>query len=336
MAQVKKSLYELYALCTDTMLNQLRKVLPKHEKKKTIKELFLEMVESFPPFTTSLDFLIAAEEHYWKKCGSQVIFPESDIVLDSFAKAKFSLETGDGFELPFESFVLAVPNGYTFLGTKIPGVLVTMMKFGLFPEVVTKPFGRWIGLKGELNFNIDEPAKSEKNAIAISYRDPITNVGYVRMLIQVDKIPALLKASSLQEFKAIMGMLNPDKTFGIVELDDADLDIQFKVVKLIAALGVYNLATEGERLKAGFPGQSVPRMNNRNPSIPLQMHTLSSKLPSQVLHNSPEAHYRSWHIRQLRDERYYKGEYANRERGSRFVFVSDSVVGAKVTPNTQI
>lgn len=32
---------------------------------------------------------------------------------------------------------------------------------------------------------------------------------------------------------------------------------------------------------------------------------------------SPSAHYRLWHFRQLRDERYYQGKHQNRPVGSR-------------------
>ena len=51
-----------------------------------------------------------------------------------------------------------------------------------------------------------------------------------------------------------------------------------------------------------------------------------------VIRKLPGAHYRRWHFRQLRNERYYRGEYANLPRGSRIVFVNEASVNAEREP----
>src|SRR5690606_30901508 len=195
-------------------------------------------------------------------------------------------------DLPFPSFVLAMPHGYTFMGTELPSLLVTIMDYHSSPETIIQPFCKWIKLSKPMNVGTEQDDPPGTRAISISYRDPKTNAGYVRMLVSERKIPALLNAESLDHFKNIMGHYG--EMVGVIDLDEFDLDIQFKAIKLIAALGVYNLATEGQRLKPGFPGQSVPKMVGRNPDITLKMNTLSSKLPSQLQRSTPEAHYRTW------------------------------------------
>lgn len=333
MSQAKKSLYDLYPRLTDTMVNGIRPMLPKGERKKKKSEILGGVFSDMPHMLHSLDFLIMSEESLWERHGSQVIFPESPLVLDNFAKARFNLESSEGFRLPFESFMLAMPHGYSFMGTVLPGLLVTFIDYFTSQEQTIFPFCDALKLQRPNNVAHNQEVRKGARALSISYRDPKNSQGYARMLVSEDKIPSLLKANSNADFESIMGYYH-DK-LGVLELDEHDLDIQFKAVRLIAALGVYNLATEGERLKTGFPGQVVPRMNFKNPDMPIRMTTLSSHAPSQIPKNSPESHYRTWHIRQLRDERYYRGKFENLPRGSRFVFVPDSVVNASVSPNTQ-
>ncbi len=333
MSQQRKSLYDLYPRLIDKMVSGIRGQLPKHERKKSNRELAQMIFEQMPYMTKSLDFMIMAEELYWQKEGSHVIFPESEVVLDNFAKAKFSLDSSEGFDLPYSSFMLAMPNNYRFMGTALPALMVSFYPYYEAGDLIIHPFHDWLNLKRpDKILNEDVPLGSR--AIAISYRDPVSNnMGYSRMLIAEHKIPALLKAEDLETFAGIMG--NYQNVLGVVNLNEEDLDIQFKAIRLVAALGVYHLATEGQRLKEGFPGQALPRMNHRNPDLPMRMTTLSSAIPTQLQKTSPEAHYRTWHIRQLRDERFYRGQYESTPKGSRFVFVSDAVIGSKVSPSTQ-
>lgn len=332
MRQLKKSLYELYPRVTDFMVNQLKKVMPKSGSKPTDADVVREVIQQIPMMMNSLDFLIMTEELYWLKNGGEVIFPESDVVLNNCFKAKFSLSSSRGFDLPFNSFMLAMPNGYSFMGTKLPALMVNFYDYHNSIDEVIHPFCDWA--------KINRPSRIAKEdvplgsrAISISYRDPETNVGYVRLLVGEEKIPDLLAAEDTETFSRIMGRFN--SMVGVIDPSDQDLEIQFKAIKLVAALGVYHLATNGDRLKQGFPGQSMPRMNFKNPDLRMSLNTLSSKLPSQLDKSTPDAHYRTWHIRQLRDERFYKGEHEKERPGSRFVFVSDAVIGTKVSPNTQ-
>jgi hypothetical protein len=331
MRQVKKSLYELYPRVTDFMVNQLKKVMPK-EVGKTDADVVREVMRQMPMLMNSLDFLIMTEELYWIKNGGEVIFPESEAVLNNCFKAKFSLSTSQGFELPFGSFMLAMPNGYTFMGTKLPALMVNFYDYHNSIDEIIYPFCDWAKINRPSHVAKEDVPQGSR-AISISYRDPETNAGYVRLLVGEEKIPALLGADNIQTFSRIMGRFN--NMIGVLELSPDDLEIQFKSIKLVAALGVYHLATNGDRLKQGFPGQSMPRMNFKNPDLRMNLNTLSSKLPTQLEKSSPDAHYRTWHIRQLRDERFYKGEHENEMPGSRFVFVSDAVIGTKISPSTQ-
>jgi hypothetical protein len=332
MRQVKKSLYELYPRVTDFMVNQLKKLMPKSETRRTDADVVREVIRQIPMMMNSLDFLIMTEELYWIKNGGEVIFPESDVVLNNCFKSKFSISTSHGFELPFDSFMLAMPNGYTFMGTKLPALFVNFYDYHNSIDDIIYPFCDWAKIRRPDNV-AKEDVPIGSRAISISYRDPETNMGYVRLLVGEEKIPDLLGAENIETFSKIMGRFN--NIIGVIEPSTDDLEIQFKAIKLVAALGVYNLATHGDRLKKGFPGQSMPRMNFKNPDLRMSLNTLSSKLPSQLEKSSPDAHYRTWHIRQLRDERFYKGDHEKEIPGSRFVFVSDAVIGTKVSPSTQ-
>lgn len=331
MAQVKKSLYNLYPLLSDTIHNMMRKVLPRAERKLSAFDAMKLVFTHKPEMINSLDFLIAAEEMFWQGQGRHVIFPESEAVLDNFLKAKFSMESSQGFDLPFDSFILAMPHGYQWEGTVLPGLMVNFYDYHGAADNIIYPFVEQL--------RIDKPSEIQREALPIgsramvlAYRDPHNTQGYARALIPESKIPAILQAPDKETFAHIMGMYQHQ--FGVVELADYDLDIQFKAIRLIAALGVYNLATEGKRLREGFPGKSMPRMNFKNPDARIAMSTLSNPLHDVAEHASPGLHYRSWHIRQLRHQRYYRGDHASKPSGSRFVFVSEAMIGGKVDPST--
>lgn len=330
MGQTKKSLYDLYPMLRDTLANAIRKDSPKAHRKMSTSSAIKFLLDSMPRLLHTLDFFIVAEEYYWEKKGTNVIFPESGVVLDNFYRAKFQLEMSAGFSLPFDSFMLAMPNGYRCDGTLMPGIMVQFYDYHRAGEELINPFCDAIKIDRPVDIKREEVPLGTR-AIVISYRDPKNASGYARALIPDFKIPEILKAQDRYEFQRIMGHYK--NQVGVVELEDHDLDIQFKAIKLVAALGVYHLATEGERLRDGFPGQVLPKMNNRSPDMRIRMSTLSSSAPSQ-LHFSPSTHYRTWYIRQLRDPKYYKGRYESSPIGSRFVFVSDAVVGAKIEPST--
>ena len=120
-----------------------------------------------------------------------------------------------------------------------------------------------------------------------------------------------------------------------------DAKMQFYSLRLIGALGVYHLATDGQKLRPGYPGSSTPKLQGKLPGQTLKPYEIASAIPARHVSSGDEreihgAYYRTWYFRQLRAPRYYQGEYENRKVGTRYTFVSDTVVGQRSTPYTEI
>ncbi|MFK4132211.1 hypothetical protein ACI2KR_07950 [Pseudomonas luteola] len=332
MAQQKKPLYDLSPRLTDKICNNLRKI--KHLKAKKNNELLKEFFGLSPDMLHSLDLFILAEERFWEMEGNQVIFPESHAVLDNLFRARYQIKNLQVFNLPFKSFILAMPHGYKIDGYEIPSCLITWEKYQTSEHSYLYPFFKWVGLPkpGGIKHQESDPDEME---LGIIFQEPGVPMSYQRTLCFGSKVPAILEAKDIHEFAAILGDYSQSNIRNIVKSNEKDLQIQFRLFKLIAALGVYNTATGGEKLISGFPGSVEPKILGRGASQRLVMSTLGNYTSHAEDRTSPDAHYRSWHLRQLMDERFYKGEYSHMPPGSRIVFVKDTVVNGSVSPHTQ-
>ena len=111
--------------------------------------------------------------------------------------------------------------------------------------------------------------------------------------------------------------------------------IQYAVYRLLACLSIYLSATESIYLKKGLPGSHlssismVDRLTRPQAYILNQTDTIKKSSGS-----SPEEHYRIFHFRNLRAEKFYQGEYKHLPQGSRWVFVKDSLVNSKANGHT--
>lgn len=332
MSQHKKSLYDLYPKLLDRLVNDMKRAMPGKEGKKATRKDIVQMVmEMTPNFAHSLDFLIMSEDLLHQENGSHAIFPESSAVLDNLLRAKYQMDTPEGFTLPFESFIMAIPHGYMFEGVKLESFMVTMVPYLTSQDYTTTPFCRKMGIPLPEAY-VHEQCLPDAKSIALTYRDPETRAGYIRTL-QIDhNLPKILKCKTAQEFRAELG--DYESKVGVIDLTEDELKSQFLAIKLVAALGVYHMATGGSRLADGFPGKTMPRVNNLDKNQPIFFSTLKNKVEQDEV-ATKDAYYRTWFFRQLRDERYYRGEHEKTPRGSRYSFVSDTVVGQKVSAHTQ-
>lgn len=332
VSQQKKALYDLYPKLLDRVVNDIKRSLPgKDGKKATRKDVLHMVMEVTPDFAHSLDFLIMSEDLCHEDNGSHAIFPESAAVLDNLLRAKYQMDSPEGFTLPFDSFIMAIPHGYEFEGVKLESFMVTFLPYQTSQDYTTIPFCRKMGVPLPDSY-VHEESLPDAKSIALTYRDPENRAGYIRTL-QIDhNLPKILKCKTAQEFRAELG--DYESKIGVIDLTEAELMSQFLAVKLVAALGVYHMATKGDRLTDGFPGKVMPRVNNLDKNQRIFFSTLKNKVEQDEV-STKDAFYRTWFFRQLRDERYYRGEHEKTPRGSRYSFVSDTVVGQKVSAHTQ-
>ena len=124
------------------------------------------------------------------------------------------------------------------------------------------------------------------------------------------------------------------KYSGGISLSDTEAVIQYQALKLVGAIGVYNLATDGDKLAPGFPEGSTPKIEGKGADQRLTSYHLQNAIPVVVADREvADSYYRGWFFRQLRAARYYKGEYSRRAVGSRYTLVGPAVVGQRSTPH---
>ena len=329
MTQKKKASYQVYPLFTDHIIKACQGLVGKKGKGMSREHLLRSYVHSPISQNGGVNLDILLEEFFWESGEKNVVFPENQAVLDNLMKARFKMDSAEGFSLPHDSFVVPIPSGYRHDGVLMPTIMVSQLDGSAELKRIYDGFVSHYKLKLDADFEYES-----ERTISITYPFKASEGVYARSMMRVSDIPHLLSADDVNDFKRIMLELKlDDPSEG---LSDQEAKTQFLILRLVAALGVYNAATEGKRLVKGFPGASEPKMVGFYDKKSMTPQTIENSTPlvSEKDRNvSP--HYRSWFFRQLRSPRYYQGEYENTPLGSRYTFVSETMVSREVSPYTQ-
>lgn len=330
------STFQVYSPLTAKGIKTLRKVLDKRQKSLSDEQKIALIIEHEPNMVHSLDFQIFCEEYYWKRQGRHCIFPRDAEVIDRLLSADFEAGQLESLELPFNSFVVAMPRGYQIDGIEIPSCLITWGEFTKSGKVVMDPFCDAAGIP-RLTHTYPT-ARDGQKYVSIVYRDTIgsspAKLLYARSTLTTDQFKALLDTRNLDEFTRLAGNYSHSSYHSIVDNEPHDQVIQYHMLKLVLAMAIYNQATEGEHLKDGIPGPGTKLLGMPAGTRPISS-TISMPALSRGDHDSPQAHYRRWHFRQLVHERYYTKEHAGKPRGSRWTFVRDAYVMGHDGAHTQ-
>lgn len=296
--------------------------LDKRFKRNTPFQMFRELVKFDVQFVNTLDFSILCEEYLWTKSGSKILFPGNEFFFSRLYNAEMTIEDTVGFVLPFESFVVSVPNGLELHGRKIPSFQVNFLDYSEYNSKVIKPFCN----KCEIPVPNVKTIKTEPGQRLMSINYPNEGghkTGRTRFVEIEGKLPRILKAKTINEMKEVVAPMN-DK-YKSLELDDSDIELQSIMLKLVASLGVYYVATDKKSVVPGMPdikGISVDRGTDYKP-------TNFKFANGNVAPKTQSEHVRGWSFRQLKHERYYRGEYEKLEPGSRILFVDSYIAGVK-------
>jgi len=110
-----------------------------------------------------------------------------------------------------------------------------------------------------------------------------------------------------------------------------------KIVRLVASVLIYIKALGDEVLHRGVPNKKNNRaglLEKTSPTKSNNPKTFTLKGPKGYTGRKQGSHYRRWHFRTLKHERYYQtAEWAGKPVGSRVVFVRDSFVNKEVCPH---
>ena len=309
-----------------------KEVRKKAGLKNVSEKILMQMIhKKRPDLIFSMDYQILMEEHYWLNSKKHIIYPQNSDVLDVLLKAKFTLKETAGFDLPHKSFILALPKDFTINGHKPSGVLVSWETYRKREQTIIRQFWEDIEIKG-IPIKEPEGRNIDERAISIAFHMKPDNdrPAYYRMTMPESMIPGILEGDEKVQDDLNRGF-NRTTYIDYVSTENSEKKTQHDLFRIICALGIYTMHSD-EVLVEGYPGRLAPQ---HFPPDARAANRSTLKMLAKRKGTSPTAHYRSWHFRQLLDEKYYRNEHAKKPRGSRVVFVRDTEVKqGSTTPET--
>jgi len=291
----KKALtYRFHPSMFYTTQVNLRRMAGKAITKVPRRELIKDISRTEENFMSSLNFAIFCEDLHFERTNRECLIPEGPEIYRDLLGAKYSMNSAKGFTLPFESFVLCMPEGFEVEGVELPSCLVTYGNYREWAERIIYPFADYIDHPRPI-VNFDEVSENA-NCLSLTYLEPGT-IAYARILAVEDDLPAILSAETPEACREAIG----DYGFfdRLVNMNEKDTIIQFYLLKLVSSIGIYLLANQQQSIRAGFPGKTVPKLLDRDPAFQIRMNTLLNKPPQS---STPEfSHPTRWHFSQ--DER---------------------------------
>lgn len=302
-----------------------------------------------------IDFAIAAEreqgdtalkalnqEGYWFEASRPTYFIEDMDLAERLMNMRVSMEVLSAPSEPI-TFAVAPPRNWVYQGIEIPAMLVTVGDYDKLIELRNRQLvERW----NHTHSYFGNQGEAHGPCLVITYRslDQVDDEGrplskdmppiHATTLLDQSKIKQLLESSDLDVQRELSAPnINHDQN-GMWKLTDPELYLQEKATRLAAHLWIY-LQAANSPLKPGLPGAvqdgEVPTFGQGKYFI---LRDVVTQKKASVSHGEKAETERSWHWRQLRDERFYRNEHANKERGSRWVFVNPSTPGEELEAET--
>lgn len=318
--------YATYPLSLEAYARAARKSgMIKARKDAQVKATAQLVYQQYPQMLQTMDFIVHSEEWHWLNSKKIVYYPGSLDVAASLSRAKFSARDAAAFYSGFESFMLAFPKGVMFNNKPAAGCLITICEQRKRALNFLSDFGKVvIGYEPEIKSN-----EIDGYTIGVNYQTPYTSLGITRLVLSSVILAELLACETVEEHIEVMARHDDFDYAGGLELDAGEQAYQYELIRFILRFLMYKKALP-ERIEDGLPG--IHRKEAETEFSMGRSHRIIQ--PPRTSKESPAAHYRSWHFRQLTHEKFYRGEHENLAPGSRVVFVSDAYVGQKTTPLT--
>jgi hypothetical protein len=318
--------YSLYECQVDKLLHNFKQSTPRVQRKHLNDRSMMRLVfDKNREFTFTGTYDVIMEEMEWERNSSPIIFPENEHVINNLLNANFSVSTIDGLELPYRSFVMAMPKGYRYGNISIGSFLASFDKSIDSRKKKSEKFLNHYGLRVTRTESVKD---NDPTTLTITYSDEGQLLNNI-FSISGSLIPTLLNCNTFENFEKAL----QDSHMGI-HIDRVDKRA-YILLRLVLAVAVYDMATEHTRIVQGYPSNNIKDVKYVYPNITNKMVTLTAPKREEEA-DGLKMHYRTWYFRQLRADRYYQGEYEHHPKGSRYSFVSDTVVNRKVDAHTLI
>lgn len=339
----KQTNYKIYSGISNNLVNNVSRAYGRDAfSDEPIIEICRMLNNNDPEeFFISADFDAIVIEQKWLDSGSPAIFPESSMLIKKLFDANFNFDSSVKLNLPRETFMMAMPRDFKVDGEVIPGFLVNIQRKDDFIEDYVVP----MIMKVDENHNGEavEEVRLRKNGevtIDLIYIEPKNRDGNIHLRINEKVLSNVLKLQKMSEFEDYLES-EMDRNYDDADfmrnkdMTEKDAAIQFTMLKTLAVTSVYLAATNNDKLKEGLPGRHFSSFLGTD--IAMRPKTILDINETQMitkLRSNPDSHYRKFHFRNLKHESFYKNEHKDKEVGSRWVFVKDSVVNQKLDADT--
>ena len=325
---MKRLRFDFCELQMTRLARGLRKVMGISKKTPDAK-ILRELYQAQPELRQTLDYLVNIENYFWISKGKKCLFPESSEFITDLLKSEFSFDDLNGFELPIkDSFMVPIPRGLEFDGIPIPPMIVNRYIYKHSPELVIGNFEHHLVLQNnELTIDTESAKDDEYCTVIIQSCPDGTSLRLLILDSVASKVLACKDANELRQLTKAQGVagLTPNSDEGLQQLLG---------LKLALALGIYHSATEGKFLKTGLPSGMDAKVLSKVDKAAKTTAYYSLGNP----HSSSKdinIHNRRGFFRQLKHDKWYTGKYEGHPRGSRWSYVSPTVVGESKEVLTQ-
>jgi len=284
-----------------------------------------------------------------------IIFPESKKLIEKMSDSSFSFDSKVDINFPFKNFVLAMPKGIEREGMKVKGIMVKRGQKGelLFDskiESVNRIIKKDMRLKEKTDPYLIKALEviKQRKADSSKYEDEFFHIEVntgddlrsenLSFMIRSDFLSLALKAKDPNELNSLMEKHKDERDHDCIDekyLSEKGGRYIYDVIRIVASMGVY--MSLDNKLKEGLPNKHLSEQDKaEKQGFASDMYFVESmpSIESSYDGDKKAEHYRRSHFRNLRDERYYRNEHADKERGSRWVVVRDSLVSKQSDPFT--
>lgn len=245
------------------------------KRAKSIKrsELYATQVENSAMTGDQLPFSIAINEYYWEKESKRVLFPKSAADIMSIFEAPEAQAEDAKFVLPYDSFMVALPEGFEFEGEVIPPFLVSFIAKAESRKKLFAPILKLAGLSEFHKVDLSEEVARGDSLLSINYQDYNVNGASVLFSRAASKLPIYRKCKTPEDLEDRTQVI-VDEAMGVM-LDDVDFKVQFFMVKFVLALGTHFAINGVKSVQFGYPTAKPPRMAPLSSAYSISASTLS-------------------------------------------------------------
>lgn len=324
--------YQVYLTNTREALKSLKMAGLKLSKKDPLKkqlELFdmamlqsaLTAGQSIPELAASIAGRTLLQERVWMTSERTTLFLDSPELVENLLKARFSF---DDLPVPAEplTFAIAVPHGCRHQGVEQAPILVTVGACRALEQEQFHMAGKIWGMDC-----MHSDRKGNSLAVMLTQRAPSSprpelGHAYLSSYYTGEGLEAIVRSGS-QEYAEIVTSKNDLLN---MTLDEQENSLLVTSVRLALAAWVYWSACP-ESVVTGTP--TVSYQDGDAPTLGKFKGLQMSAPRKHAGERDVGEHHRRWHFRQLRDQRYYQGEHAERAPGSRWVLIPETYVNRK-------